>query len=111
MSRESGADKALQSKRYRRFLARWRQAREEAGLTQDQVGRQLGRPQTWVSKCELGERRVDFMELEDWAAGCGKSLEWFATKGRKGWPGSFGLADVAVAVRRRPRLRGAGGDH
>jgi hypothetical protein len=36
------------------------------------VARRLGRPQTWVSKCELGERRVDFVELEDWAAACGK---------------------------------------
>lgn len=79
-----GSSKALQSRRYRTFLGRLRQAREEAGLTQEQVARQLGRPQTWVSKCELGERRVDFVELEDWAAACGKSLEWFATKPRRG---------------------------
>jgi hypothetical protein len=42
----------------------------------------LGRPQTWVSKCELGERRVDFVDLEDWAAACGKGLEYFRTKAR-----------------------------
>src|SRR5262245_48993279 len=29
-----------------------RRAREEAGLTQVQVAKRLGRPQTWVSKCE-----------------------------------------------------------
>ena len=79
-----GSSKALQSKRYRAFLGLLRQAREAAGLTQEEVARRLGRPQTWVSKCELGERRVDFVELEDWAAACGKPLEWFGTKVRKG---------------------------
>jgi transcriptional regulator with XRE-family HTH domain len=77
-----GSSKALQAKRYRAFLVRLRQAREDAGLTQEQVARQLGRPQTWVSKCELGERRVDFVELEDWAAACRKPLTYFATKSR-----------------------------
>jgi hypothetical protein len=28
----------------------------------------------------VGERRVDFVELEDWAAACGKTLDWFGTK-------------------------------
>jgi len=77
-----GSSKALQTKRYRAFLGRLRQAREEAGLTQAQVAGRLGRPQTWVSKCELGERRVDFVELEDWAGACGKPLVWFATRTR-----------------------------
>jgi transcriptional regulator with XRE-family HTH domain len=79
-----GSSKALQTRRYRAFLARLRQAREEADLTQVEVARRLGRPQTWVSKCELGERRVDFVELEDWAAACGKPLDWFATRARRG---------------------------
>ena len=39
----------------------------------------LGRSQTWVSKCELGERRVDFVELEDFARVYGKPLDWFRT--------------------------------
>jgi len=75
-----GSSTALQTKRYRAFLARLREAREAAGLTQVQVAKKLGRPQTWVSKCEQGERRVDFVELEDWALACAKTLDWFATK-------------------------------
>ena len=75
-----GSSKALQTRRYRVFLTGLRRAREEAGLTQAQVAARLGRPQTWVSKCELGERRVDFVELEDWAAACGQTLAYFATK-------------------------------
>ena len=75
-----GPSKALHARRYRTFIASLRQAREDAGLTQVEVARRIGRPQTWVSKCELGERRVDFVELEDWAAACGRPLDWFATK-------------------------------
>ncbi|HET6201611.1 MAG TPA: helix-turn-helix transcriptional regulator [Planctomycetota bacterium] len=77
-----GSRTALHTRRYRAFLARLRRAREEAGLTQVEVARRVGRPQTWVSKCELGERRVDFVELEDLAAACGKPLEFFATRPR-----------------------------
>ena len=57
---------ALHTWRYKAFLVRLRQARRDAGLTQMQVAKALGRSQIWVSKCKLGERRVDF-ELEDFA--------------------------------------------
>ncbi|MCA8975628.1 MAG: helix-turn-helix transcriptional regulator [Planctomycetes bacterium] len=78
-----GSSTALHTKRYRAFLARLRRAREEAGLSQQQVADALGREQTWVSKCEIGERRVDFVELEELAAVYGKALEWFATRGKR----------------------------
>lgn len=75
-----GSSKALQTKRYKAFLEHLKRARLEAGLTQADVAAKLGRPQTWVSKCELGERRVDFVELEDIAAVCGKRLAFFRTR-------------------------------
>jgi len=75
-----GSSKALQTARYRAFLDRLRTAREEAGLTQAQLARAVRRSQTWISKCELGERRVDFVELEDLAEALGKPLDWFRTK-------------------------------
>ena len=55
------------SARYRRFLERLKAARVKAGLTQSQVAAALRRPQSFVSKCESGERRVDVIELEDFA--------------------------------------------
>ena len=61
---------------------RLREAREEAGLTQVQVAKRLGRSQTWLSKCELGERRVDFVELEDLVAAYGVPFEFFTTRRR-----------------------------
>ncbi|MDX0829113.1 helix-turn-helix domain-containing protein [Sinorhizobium medicae] len=38
-------------------------ARRNAGLTQAQVGERLGQRQTFVSKYELGERRLDAAEF------------------------------------------------
>ena len=70
----------LDTARYRTFLARLRRAREEAGMTQEQVARAMGRSQTWVSKSELGERRVDFVELEDFAVAVGAPIEYFRTR-------------------------------
>lgn len=52
---------------YKRFLERLKAARVEAGLTQTQVATRLRKPQSYVSKCESGERRVDVIELAAFA--------------------------------------------
>ena len=38
-------------------------ARTEAGLTQEQLARRLQKPQSFVSKYERGERRLDVVEF------------------------------------------------
>ena len=53
--------------RYRQFLEKLKSARQEAGLTQLQVAEKLNRPQSFVSKCESGERRVDLVEAQEFA--------------------------------------------
>jgi transcriptional regulator with XRE-family HTH domain len=40
-------------------------ARKQAGLTQVEVADRLGRPQSYVSKYERGERRLDVIEFFD----------------------------------------------
>ena len=52
---------------YKNFLARLIEAREQAGLTQVDVAKRLGRGHSFISKCELAERRVDFVELQQLA--------------------------------------------
>jgi hypothetical protein len=37
----------------------------------------MGKPHSFVSKCELGERRVDFVELEQLAKIYGKDIFFF----------------------------------
>lgn len=38
-------------------------ARKEAGITQVELGKRIGQRQTFVSKFELGERRLDVAEF------------------------------------------------
>lgn len=51
--------------------------RVAAGLTQVDVAKALGRPQSFVTKCELGERRIDPIELQTFAALYRKRLAYF----------------------------------
>lgn len=62
------------STRYQQFLRCLRETRLKAGLTQVQVAEALGQPQSYVSKCESGERRVDVVELEEFAEVYGKRV-------------------------------------
>jgi transcriptional regulator with XRE-family HTH domain len=69
-------DKAYQ-KAYKNFLARLIEARKQAGLTQVDVAKRLGKAHSFISKCELGERRVDFVELQQLAKIYNKDLSFF----------------------------------
>jgi transcriptional regulator with XRE-family HTH domain len=48
---------------YAALAAKLRDARKDAGLTQEEAARLLGKPQSFVSKLESGERRLDAVEL------------------------------------------------
>lgn len=63
--------------RYREFLEQLRKARREARLTQAEVAGLLQQPQSFVSKCESGERRVDVVELEQFAKIYRKPISFF----------------------------------
>lgn len=68
---------------YREFLDRLRAARLRAGLRQADVARLLGKPQSYVSKCESGERRIDVIELAAFAEVYGRPLASFVPPKRK----------------------------
>jgi transcriptional regulator with XRE-family HTH domain len=69
--------KSIYTPEYRFMLARLRQARRDAGLTQAEVGRRLGLRQNHVSRMETGERRIDPTELAAFARLYGKPLAYF----------------------------------
>ncbi len=60
--------KSVYSPRYRRFRELLVQARKDAELTQRELADRLKRPQSFVSKYESGERRLDLIEFLDVAA-------------------------------------------
>jgi transcriptional regulator with XRE-family HTH domain len=57
--------KPLHSPQHKAFLQLLRETREDAGLRQKEVAQKLGKPQSFVSKYESGERRLDLLELRD----------------------------------------------
>ena len=59
------------------FLEVLRQARIDSGLTQTDAARLLGKPQSFIAKCEQGERRVDVVELLELCRIYGCSLREF----------------------------------
>jgi len=70
-------EKSIHSARYAAFLDTLKKARRDAGLTQVQLARKLGETQTFVSKCERGERRIDVIELGAFCRAFGLSLRQF----------------------------------
>lgn len=55
--------KTIYSKEYKAFLRLLRTMREDLGISQEAIAQSLGQTQSFVSKCERGERRIDVIEL------------------------------------------------
>jgi transcriptional regulator with XRE-family HTH domain len=89
---------SIHTDKYQRLIRRLQQARRDAGLTQAEVAEAVGRPQSFVSKCESGERRLDVVELEDLATIYGKTLGFFVAE-----PDSPGGGGATVSSERRAR--------
>ncbi len=63
--------KSTDSGPYRRLITALRDARREAGITQGELAARLQRPQSFVSKYESGERRLDVVEFVEIAQAIG----------------------------------------
>ncbi|MGH3088120.1 MAG: helix-turn-helix domain-containing protein [Rubrobacteraceae bacterium] len=64
----------------RRFRALLREIRTEAGLRQVDLAGRLGQPQSFVSKYESGERRLDLLEVRQICEAVDVSLEEFVRR-------------------------------
>ena len=51
-----------------------REIRERAGYRQVDVAEQIGRPQSFISEYEAGQRRLDLVELREVCLACGTTL-------------------------------------
>lgn len=71
-------EKSIYTTQQKRLQALLRQSRREAGLRQVDMAERLGVPQSFVSKYESGERRLDILELRACCAVFGISLEEFS---------------------------------
>lgn len=59
---------SLHSGKYQVFREMIVKIRKESELTQVQIAKELGKPQSYISKIENGERRIDFTEFVEIAS-------------------------------------------
>jgi transcriptional regulator with XRE-family HTH domain len=57
-----------------------RDVRKEAHLTQSDLASRLSKPQSYVSKYESGERRLDILEIQGVCSQCGLTLSAFSSR-------------------------------
>jgi len=58
--------KSLYTSEWEALLGLLKELREAQGLTQEQLAKKLGRPQSMVSKIEAGERKLDVVQFIDY---------------------------------------------
>ncbi len=69
--------KSVYSKDYKDIIERLKTARIEVGLSQQDVADKLGKPQSYISKIESGERRLDVAEMKKIAQIYKKPADYF----------------------------------
>jgi transcriptional regulator with XRE-family HTH domain len=90
--------KSIYTRQYDVFKNLLRLAREEQGLTQKQLGRRLRIHQSRVSNIELGERRMDVVELRAWCEALGMTLESFMAELIDRWQKQKALSHKAKSL-------------
>ena len=73
-------EKSIFTREYKTFLTHLRAVRERAGLTQEDLADRLNETQSFVSKCERGERRLDLIEVRAVCQAMGVSFPKFAAE-------------------------------
>jgi len=69
--------KAIYLKEYKEIADKLKKARIEAGLTQRDVSEKISKPQSYISKAESAEQRIDIVELKQFAELYKKSINYF----------------------------------
>ena len=66
--------RSIHDPRYQILIQNLIQLRESKEMTQVELARLLNKPQSYVSKIEILERRIDVIELIDWVNCLGENL-------------------------------------
>lgn len=70
-------EKSVYTSEYRVMLETLRAIREAAEVTQTELAARIGQTQSFVTKCERGERRLDMIQLRTICHALGQSLPSF----------------------------------
>lgn len=63
--------KTIYTREYRILLRMLKSKRQQKRISQEEMAKKLGVPQSFISKIESGERRIDVMELFRYCEGIG----------------------------------------
>ena len=77
---DRGGTAQERQQRKKALLDLLRQIRRAAGLRQVELAQRLGKPQSFVSKYESGERRLDLLDLEQVCQAVGITLASFTKR-------------------------------
>lgn len=80
MKNKTQKQKSIYSDEYGMLLRLLRETREKAGITQVQLAARLGQTQSFVTKVECGDRRLDVIQLRTILAEFGVPLSKFITR-------------------------------
>jgi transcriptional regulator with XRE-family HTH domain len=69
--------KTIYSKEHKYIVEQLKKARQEAGLDQLDVAELLGKTQSYISKIESGQRRIDIITLKEFAKVYKKDINFF----------------------------------
>ena len=69
--------KTIRTNEYKQVVDRLKQARLDVGLTQKEVSEKIKKPQSYISKIEAGEQRIDVIELKEFASLYKKQVSFF----------------------------------
>ena len=69
--------KTIYSKEHKKLIQKLKKIRQEAGLSQVEVGKLMGKDQTFVSKVESGQYRIDTIQLCKFAKIYKKNAQYF----------------------------------
>lgn len=73
----SNMNKVIYSKEHKYLVEQLKKARQEAGLEQKEVAKLLSKTQSYISKIESGQRRIDVVQLKEIARVYKKSISYF----------------------------------
>lgn len=73
-------DKSIHTHEYAALIRLLRKAREEAGYTQVELAKAIGQSQSFVTKAEQGDRRLDLVQLRSLLAIFGVTMVDFVRR-------------------------------
>lgn len=70
-------NKTIYSKEHKQIVEQLKKARQGSNLSQKEVAKMLGKTQSYISKIESGQRKIDIIQLKEFAKIYKKDLNYF----------------------------------